>query len=368
MVRDSDESRTLRFRLATEDDDLSLRALARATVVDDPVPTMICYPAGFLRAVSVLGSPVHVMVGARGPDVIVSAVRAIRPHFLNGVRRPGGYLGELRIHPDHRRRRVLAQGFEYLRELHRDERCAAYCTVINESNLTALEILTSGRASLPTYTDLGRVTVYSISAPADDEHDIRAREVRRAHDGMWEDVVARLNLNRLQMARAFDVEEFVIGRFPGLGSNDFYYTSAGGVITGVMALWDQRAVRAVAVASYPPLLDAVRRAARAGSGSAAITAMPRALPPPGEPLALGYACLISTATAADFRALLAQARRDLPARGLSSLLVSLHERDPRNAVLLEFRPTSASLRLFAVTFDGAPDLDDSIPYFDAAFI
>jgi len=58
------------------------------------------------------------------------------------------------------------------------------------------------------------------------------REVQRGTASLVPDFVGRLNLNRLQFARSYEVEDFSGAMFPGLQAKDFFYTSKGSKVTG----------------------------------------------------------------------------------------------------------------------------------------
>jgi hypothetical protein len=295
----------------------------------------------------------------RGAHAAAVATRAIRPHFINGEAVPGGYLGELRVEPHQRNGLILSRGYSFLRQLHEAQECSVYSTVINAENETALRILTSGRASLPSYAYKGRINVFCVTPKFRASANKARREVQRGTASLVPDFVGRLNLNRLQFARSYEVEDFSGAMFPGLQAKDFFYTSKGSKVTGVFAIWDQRLIRSVSVAAYPPLLEAFRLA---------VPALMVRLPVPGRQLALGYAAFISTATVDDFHSLLSRACDELTLRGLDGLVVSLHERDPRNRVLLGSTLSRSALDIFAVDFSDRISLDDGIPYFEAAFI
>jgi hypothetical protein len=152
--------------------------------------------------------------------------------------------------------------------------------------------------------------------------------------------------------------DFIGDRFAGFAPDDFLYTAQNHTVTGTLAIWDQRKTRQLRISEYPPLLEAFRKASGDRLG----------LPVPGQNLALAHAAFISTSSDNHFEHLLVQACRELSARGLSGLLLSLHERDSRNAVMSRFVSGSSSLRLFAVCFDKPPAFDNRVPFFDVAFI
>jgi hypothetical protein len=97
------------------------------------------------------------------------------------------------------------------------------------------------------------------------------------------------------------------------------------------------------------------------------------LPPPRKPLAFFYVAFISTDDVEAFRTLLRRVYADASEGGLrggryTHFTFGLHERDPRAAVLAEYRQSDFAGRLFCVTFDRPPELDGRVPYVEAALL
>lgn len=350
--------RRVSFELAKDEDDSTLSALVEGIPGTGLIRTAMLYRPSFFTAVNFLGRNVQVIVARSGRELVGVATRSLRPTYINGERVIGGYLGDLRLVPQHRRGIILARGYQYLRRLDQDQRCAIYSTVINEDNVVALRTLLSGRAGLPTYVDVGRVNVFIIYPTADIPSG--GEQIERGSHASLAGIVWRLNQNRLQFAQAYDEEDFLNGRFTDLRLRDFYLLRNANKVTGALAVWDQSSFRQLVVVSYPPMLEAFRVAAEAANIAT--------LPAPNVSLNLAHLAFISTESTADFRVLLRQVCNDLSGRGLRGVVVSLHERDPRSEVMAEFQHSRAALRLFAVTFGSAPELDNRIPYFETAFI
>lgn len=349
-----------RFRLAVESDESALRDLAESAISGSAIQTCITFPVGFSRGAAHLGDTVQILTAEREGTLAVTAVRALYEHRINDERVGGGYLGELRIRPKHRSGRLLAEGFQFLRTLHSDRRAGVYSSVINEENEYALELLASNRTSLPYYTDVGRVHVYAIAPVAPEHRKYRSAggTVHKGSVDILSRLAERINQNRLQFARVFNEKVFLSGRYIGLDSEDIYFTADAQTVTGTLAVWDQRKFRELRVVGYPPLLEAFRAA----------SAMASSLPAPGSVLNIGHAAFLSTTTDEIFADLVVQASLDLPERGLDAFLLSLHERDSRNAVMSELATTRSSLRMFAVSFDKPAMLDERVPYFEIAFV
>jgi hypothetical protein len=92
------------------------------------------------------------------------------------------------------------------------------------------------------------------------------------------------------------------------------------------------------------------------------------LPCPGVPVPFFYVAFVSTDDVSAFASLFRRVYNDHCASEYSHCIVGLHEQDPRGTVLKEYAQTSFAGRLFAVTMEGAPDLDGRIPYVEAALL
>lgn len=348
------------FRLASSGrDDAALSELASSTNGGDSVATQISFPSGFCNGVTHLGDDVEIIVGERDGQFVAMATRALYSHVVNGSQQGGGYLSDLRVKESERRGLILEKGFRFLRERHTDGRAEIYTTVINEDNERALCTLTSARASLPLYTDVGRVLVYAV-AGLTPEADYMYVEppVHRGTIALLPRLIDYINTSPLQFSRRYR-SDTLLETLSGLRAEDFYFTfDSASRIIGALAVWDQRTIRQLKIASYPPLLEIFRQVSRNALG----------LPRPGEVLRLGHLGLTSTLTGEAFKALLRRACRELRQRGLDAFLLSLHERDPRNHVMDQFICTRHGLRMFAVTFGGPPMLDNRVPQFDISFV
>jgi hypothetical protein len=146
----------------------------------------------------------------------------------------------------------------------------------------------------------------------------------------------------------------------GFRVEDFYVLRRGGRVAGVVGVWDQRSFRQTVVVRYTGLLGKLRPLVN-------LFRRPP-LPPPGQPLGFFYLAFLATDDTAAFAALLRRAYNDAAGGAYTHFVASLHERDPRAAILAKYPHTPFAGRVFAVTMDGPPDLDDRIPYVEAALL
>ncbi|CBG88838.1 N-acetyltransferase [Citrobacter rodentium] len=160
--------------------------------------------------------------------------------FANGEPQKLGYLGSLRIIPDHRHRiRVLKAGFQYLRQLPPPTRCY---TSIAADNHSALRLLERGVAGLPEYRYLGEMCSLAISHRRGRQHNLwRIMPAERYH------AVAEYYRRRAvqrQLAPEVDADWLLNSGATVLGYGDVNSLKACAV------LWNQQAFKQVLVAGY----------------------------------------------------------------------------------------------------------------------
>lgn len=346
------------FELASIADDRELRDLLRATPMRGGIDLTFLREPSYFQFARAQGEMTQTLVARARGSVVGVATRAIRPTWINGELVSGGYLGDLRLAPQFRGGTVLARGYRYLRDLHEDGAASCYSTVIVDDNETALRTLAANRAGLPRYEPLGRILTPMLS--------VRRRrpqtraQVERGSLRRLPQIVEKLNENRGQFAIRYRVEDFTSGRFPGLRPEDFWIVWRRHQIAGVLAVWDQRTFRQTVALGYRGWLRWLRPWARV-LGNAP-------LPPVGQPLAHAFAAFVSTDDDQAFRDLLECACGDARERGLTHLIVGLHERDPRLPVLTAFPRIPFAGRLFSVSWDDPPELDGRVPFVEAALL
>ena len=191
--------------------------------------------------------------------------RSVRLRYVNGRPTPVGYLSGLRALPEYRPLGLLARGYAFFRDLHRDGRAQVYLTTIAEDNARALSTLTTGRAGLPEYACAGRYHTVVIPIPRrrlGSTCRTGAVQVREART-LDRDALIEF-LHEAGPARQF---------FPCLGQADFFESASTfrdltpgdlllafrrGRLVGSLAGWDQHRFRQSVVESYDRLFGWAR--------------------------------------------------------------------------------------------------------------
>src|SRR5262245_24270484 len=152
------------IELAAPDDDGALRSVVAQNPLEGRIAVAFRREPSFFDATAVEGRFHQVVLGRDrlGGNVVGFGVRSVSERFVNGRAQSVGYLSGLRILPLHRNGGLLARGYRFFHQLHRDARARLYLTTIAEGNSTALDILTSGRGGLPAYHPAGRYRTLAI--------------------------------------------------------------------------------------------------------------------------------------------------------------------------------------------------------------
>lgn len=347
----------LRGRLAGPEDDSGIRTLLRVAEMPGTIALAFTTEPSFFDALSVEGRRPRVMVGAEGDCIVGVGVMAEREVYLNGTPARVGYLGSLRLAPHIRRGTALGRGYRMLRRLHeRDPVGPFYISTILEDNQAARAILTSGRAGLPTYHEIGRYRTLALPARRCTLGAAAGLRIVRGDEVGVAALVEFLNDSgpARQFFPCYTPGDFGAGRglLKGLDPCDVAVALHGGGIVGTLGLWDQSAFRQRVVTGYRGLLGAVRRPLNALSR---LLLGPEPLPAPGRPVpALPLACPVVRGNRPDvLGALLDHATGRAAARGAAFVLLGLAAGDPLLAVARRRLHCTLHSRIYVVRWPGA---------------
>ncbi|MFN8546444.1 MAG: hypothetical protein U0527_00350 [Candidatus Eisenbacteria bacterium] len=373
---------SIRFDLAGPDDDASLRALLARNEMEGGISLSFRREPSYFLATEVQGASASVLV-ARDPvsrACVGVGTRALRPGFLNGRETTIGYLSDLRLDPRHRGGNLLARGYAELRRLHEDGRAPLYFSVIAEENASALDVLTSGRAGLPSYHDLGRLLSPAINLTRRRREPRTSWTIEAGTSARLDGIVECLNRNmrRRQFAPFFYASQFGPApedsrewpRLRDLRLEQLRVAVREDRVIGVVAHWDQRGFKQTVVTRYQGRMRLLKPWINL---AAPLLGLGR-LPAPGEPLRYFYASLIAIDDddVDVLHSLLLRLYNEAVGTGAMYFLVGLHDRDPLAVALREFRRTPFHARLFAVHFaDGDAAfarLDDRVPYVELGML
>ena len=360
------------FQLAQPEDDADLRRRMAEDVLDGTIAVTFRREPDYFAGTALQGSAAEVMKCVQKPEerIVGLCTRTRVPAYINGEPQTVGYLCDLRADPSVRGGTLLARGFRKLRELHEAAPLPLYFTMILDGNDVAIDVLTSGRASLPQYRPLGRVLTPAL-------HLDRPRRFRStagiriatANATTIDGVIEFVNreFRKKQFAPAYGIDDLRGARLSGLRIEDIYVAFDGERIVGCIACWDQSHVRQVYVERYSRALKLARPFYNLFAG----VSSRKALPDPGNRIPFFYLAWIAVENddRAVFRELLEHIYAERRQGPWHFFIAGLHEDHPLAGELDRFRGILSSGHLFAVHWaDGQAAfdaLDGRVPHVEA---
>ena len=362
-----------KFSLATERQEPSLREMARNNPVLGRISVSFEREPNFFCGANIGNKFRQVLVCNDSSDekIIGIGMRSIFDAYINASPVSCGYLSNLRISTQYRSQTILARGYQFLHDLHRDSKTKLYLTSIISDNHYVKQILTSKRIGLPFYRDYGQYNSYLIPLSVA-RYRLREAGVTRAQDSDMPDVIECLQRNgkQKQFYPVYSHEDFKSENsfLKGFDSTDFFLAFRNNRIVGVMGMWDQRAFKQVIVRGYSSALGRIRplynRVAQFWGGIR--------LPEVGSNLAISYAFAIAIENneADIFEQLLAAVCKEAERRHFDYLAVGLHNRDSLCQVVKSVRHFLYTSNLYMVHWeDGIKEfnaLDNRVPYLEIA--
>ncbi|MFH0753141.1 MAG: hypothetical protein V2A70_01080 [Candidatus Omnitrophota bacterium] len=294
-------------------------------------------------------------------EILGMASRAVRARFVNGEAVDIGYLGSLRLHESRRGNIFLARGYQFLQQLHADGKVKAYISTVMEDNHQALAILTSRRAGLPTYQDLGCFLTCVLGTHSSQMHKGNGFRVEPAAEHDRPMVVAFLNhcgaKRQFYPVAGLDAREW--------NMEDMVLVFRGNVLAGCAALDDAGKGKQIAIHGYSTGFRMVRSLWNRFMGPWGWPTWPEA----GTDLSFSFVSQMAmdTADPAVLSMLIGELQRKAHAKGLAYLLLGFHEQDPLWLLFKSrYRFVQMKSRLFLVYWeDGkslAKQLDARPPY------
>ena len=348
-----------RFELASAADDRALQEFGRSVETSGTIRFAFERHPDYFNALRVEGGESEVLV-CRVPAtgrIVATGHRSIKSMFVNGEAMPVGYLGGLRLAESARHGHVLSRGYAFLRERHSDGRASFYLTTIMEENREAKAALLSGRCGLPHYHDFGRFCCMAVSFRT--KHSFQGNGNLRVRNAGLADASAIIAfLGKEGRSRQFfpeyHVNDFGIpgGLLSHLAWEDVFLAFRGNELIGMVAAWDQRAIRRWRITGYATWLRLTRRPFNLMADLRGMPCLPR-LDEPLDYFILSLIC-IQHDDRAVFNSLLEEIIHKQRQRH-GFFLAGLHERDPLLPELLARPHFPFPSRLYVVAWEDGMD-------------
>ena len=268
----------VRFAIADETQDADIRRLLRENPMRGAVSVTFEREPDYFRSAGLAGGEDQTIVAYEDGRLVCMGRCTRRDCWVNGQVTHTGYLAELRLHNDARRRfAIVRDGYRFFAERQKDD---LLFTSIAADNERARRLLESGARGLPAYDFLGGLTTLLAAVPR------RPRPTKlRVAQANTEDMPALVSLLNQhgqchQLATVWTEENLhaLVGR--GLPLDRFLIAVDGGVMVACGALWDQRSFRQTVIHDYAGALGVARPLLNVGRR---LLGRPR-LPAPGTAL------------------------------------------------------------------------------------
>lgn len=361
------------FQLATEKDDVALREIIRSQPMEGSIRIMFQKEPNFFAAERVGALDLQVLACREKETnrLVGLGSRSVRRVFINGKPEHIGYLSSLRAIPEVRGGTLLPRAYKALRELHADGKVPFYFTTIFDENEIAKKLLTSGRAGLPVYRDVGGLNTYIATLNSCGKKSIDFDgTIVRGSPKMVPDIVEFLNTHnaRFQFAPSFEISDFESGLFPEFIPENFYVARIGKSIVGVAGAWDQSRMKQTTVGGYSKTLQCLRPFYNM---YAAISSKPQ-LPPIGGSIRSFYVSFVAIdpPNPEILRMLLRHMYYDWNITEYPYFTIGFNEKDPLSVALSDFRNRVIKSRIYVVYWEDGRDkvkeLDNRLPNLEIA--
>jgi hypothetical protein len=345
------------LRLATQADDPVLRALMRENGMASWVEMAIEREPSFFAGKQ-FSDEEWAVIAEEKREVVGMYTVALRPTYVGGRPERLGYLGGLRVAPNHRHRiRHLRQGYASIRPLAPAAGTLPWWfTVVAAENVAARRLLESGVRGLPAYHALGEYVTLGLPA----SRGRRQGLWRRAGEAKLDAAVTFHNAHASRFELAPVLDRSLVHR---VGLDRFYVLERDGAVRGVAALWDQRSFKQVVAVRYRRpigrLLPAYNLYAK----------LFQRIPLPREGRALDHSFIAFLALADDGRADGRRVLGDLLSHCETPVAsLGLHAAHPLLETLMDFKPIRYPARVYGVSFEGRPLVSDRPVQPEAAFL
>lgn len=308
-------------------------------------------PDYFASAAVMYHQPQLLVVSRKQDQALAAAVNmGVRHMYLNGQPAPLRYGADMRIAPEFQGGRVLLYVNRAVKQVIGD---GWYLTVILQDNQRSRSSLEGGRAGLPFYRHIGRITTFTVTSARPRGHAALPVRVATAADIPAMNRLVERMAEHYQFLPCYDFNGLLNGDpfFHGLQLGDFLLLGEADQLRGLVGLWNQKALKQTRVIRYNRALGLARPllnlwgAARGGLH----------LPATGE--AFDYLALHSPLTRPDdlqgFETLLHAAWQATRQRGTRAMTLTLADNDPRSSVLQQFRSVPMHANQYTVAFDDA---------------
>ena len=347
------------FSVMTEADNAEVLDLINSTSVKGDIEVSFTKEPDYLKAMKVCADDVQAVIGKVNGKVEILGTRSLKKVYINGNEETLGYLSDLKISGNAKKIHALSDGFRFMKTLMDDGRAKLHIATIIEDNKQGKIALTwaNKNSKVPNFYDLGIMNTYFI-LPFLPKPVMKNIEIIRGSEEILDDIVKFLNTEgrKKQFYPVYSKEYFL--NLPNFKLEDFYIAIQNGIITGVVAKWEQTPFKQVIIKHYHNRWMWLKKL----TGNI--------LPKEDEPIKQFYLSFIAVKDDNNciFEALLNKIYNDNRKYRYFSLI--LHSKDTLNSSLKKFFSIKYKSRLYVAEFLAEEEiknlLDDRTIYLELA--
>jgi hypothetical protein len=343
------------YRLAQPSDDEELRRIVRESPFPGAISLSLEREPNYFLASAIEGMfhQTLVLCELKTGEVIGMGDRSVRPRWLNGCVQDIGYFSGLRGREKYRQglaaARFLGEGFEGMRELHKDYRASFYLLSIVADNDIARRILNSKLSYYPHLHPYTRMFAYTIQ-PARVKKESRIKITRGSLDLIPAivDCLARSGM-RTQFAPHWTRDTLLSPLTPALIIEDFFLAVSGDRVVGCLALWDQQSFKQSVIRGYSGTIARYRKIINLLSPLGGWPILPEV----GTRLNHCYACFLAVDNDDPeiFSALLRALYNEAARRKYDYFMLGLAEGNPFHPIVKSYRPITYESQIYLAAWE-----------------
>jgi len=363
------------FQLAQEKNDPELREILRINHIEGDMCVSFQREPNYFYASKICNhfQQTPVVINKDNQRIVGFGSRIIYEAFINGQKRPLGYLSNLRLNRECRNSTIIPRAYRYLNELHEDKRVSLYVTTVIEDNHYAKRLLSSQRAGLPTYRDYGVYNSFSIF-PLKKQKLSGHYVMERGSHARLDEILDCIYKNGSQKQfYPYLSKDFFLSKNGVLRDfciHDFYIAIKQDRVVGVLAKWDQSHFKQTIIEGYNGKLKWIRPFY---NRCAKILEYPQ-LPDTKVPLNFFYISFVAidNNNVDIFKDLLATVNNDAIDSQYSFFVVGLHSEDDLKDCIKGYRNIVYKSRLYIVYWEDGKDafssLERRMPYLEVGIL
>jgi predicted N-acetyltransferase YhbS len=370
MSQEIEAGEQTEIREATDADNEGLLALTRATPMGGRIALRIDREPDFFALLRARGEAI-VYVATHEGEIIGCLSAAVHRSYVRGVLERIAHVGDMKVHPLYRGKRVTLRLIAALQVRLQAEGVDVCFSLVADGNKPVMTIA-EGKHGTPAQVQLGRFFVDEL-LPSPFRRKPGRYVIEEAQDADAEQIAAIVD--KVSQARNFSPPvhcEDMRDSLKRAPSGDFRRTLVArdsGRIVATLTVEDTRSLRQNVLVGLPPVLRMLLIVLRVLMFPFSGFSVPQL----GGQLSMLYVRLMGCSAGCEdaLRALIAEARRCAYHSRFTFLSVGLHERDPLRFVVKgipRFTFTSRSMATSAITPDRVRTLIDLIPYEDFALV